>query len=205
MKADHLEILVEELSMEVFLRGLLPRVLGDQVTFSIYPSRGKPDLLRNLPARFRAYAKYLPPNWRIVVVVDRDHDDCVALKKGLDAAAEGAGLDVRRGSGARDWRVVNRIAIEELEAWYFGDWTAVAAVYPGVNKTLEQRGGYRDPDNIRGGTWEAFERLLQNAGYYEAGLSKTDAARQLGRVITPERSRSRSFVRFCDALREACR
>jgi hypothetical protein len=204
MKADHLEILVEEPSMEAFLRELLPRLLGNRATFRVYPSQGKDDLLRNLPARLKAYAKFLPANYRIVVVVDRDGDDCLQLKKKLDGIAAEAGLATRKGARVPAWRVVNRIAVEELEAWYFGDWEAVLQCYPGVPRTLEQRAGYRDPDDIRGGTWEAFERLLQKAGYFPSGLGKTEVARSLGKLVMRERTRSRSFTLFCDVLLEAC-
>jgi hypothetical protein len=204
MTVDHLEILVEELSMEAFLRALLPRLLGDRATFNVYPSRGKQDLLRNLPLRLKGYAKFLPATTRVVVVVDRDDDDCRKLKKQLEDAAAAAGLQTRKGGRIPTWRVVNRIAIEELEAWYFGDWDAVVHLYPRVSKTLISRAGYRDPDDIAGGTWEAFERVLQKAGYFEAGLSKTEVARELGKLIVPERNRSRSFAVFCEALSEAC-
>jgi hypothetical protein len=72
MSAEHLEILVEERSMEVFLRAHLPRLLGGDATFNVYPSQGKQDLMRNLPDRLKGYASWLPEGWRIVVVVDRD-------------------------------------------------------------------------------------------------------------------------------------
>lgn len=204
MKADHLEILVEEPSMEAFLRELLPRLLGETATFSIHPSQGKHDLLRNLPSRLRAYARFLPESHRILVLVDRDDDDCLELKNRLEAAAAGAGLTTPRGGIVAAWQVVNRIAVEELEAWYFGDWDAVVGCYPRVPRTLERRAGYRDPDDIRGGTWEAFERVMQKAGYFSSGVGKIEVARTLGRVVTPMRSRSRSFAVFCDALSAAC-
>jgi len=69
-------VLVEEHSMEVFLAGLLPRLLGQRATFTVHAHQGKSDLLAKLAPRLRAYAKWLPATWRIVVVVDRDRDDC---------------------------------------------------------------------------------------------------------------------------------
>ncbi len=59
MRAEHLEILVEEPSMEAFLRELLPRVLGDAATFEIYPYQCKDDLLAKLPARLKGNGTYL--------------------------------------------------------------------------------------------------------------------------------------------------
>ena len=67
----------------------------------------------------------------------------------------------RSRAGGRPWQVVNRVAVEELEAWYFGDWEAVRAAYPRVSANTPQRQGLRDPDGIAGGTWEAFERVMQ--------------------------------------------
>ena len=99
--------------------------------------------------------------------------------------------------------LVNRIAIEELEAWYFGDWPAVCAAYPKVSAHVASKAGYRDPDSIAGGTWEAFERVLQRHGYFRGGLAKIEAARALGAAIDPARNRSVSFGRLRDAVLEA--
>jgi hypothetical protein len=98
--------------------------------------------------------------------------------------------------------VLNRIAIEELEAWYFGDWTAVREVYPKLPATVPNRAKYRDSDRISGGTWEAFERLCQKAGYFKTGLRKIEAAALIGPRIVPARNRSRSFQVLRDALQE---
>ena len=70
----------------------------------------------------------------------------------LERICDNAGLRSRRGAGSPDWQVVTRIAIEELEAWYFGDWEAVREAYPGVSPSVPQQAPYRDPDAIRGGT-----------------------------------------------------
>lgn len=42
MSVAHVEVLVEEPSVEAALRALLPRLLGD-VSFEIYPHQGKHD------------------------------------------------------------------------------------------------------------------------------------------------------------------
>lgn len=203
MTAEHLEILVEEASMEAFLRALMPGLLGDAVPFNVYPHQGKQDLLDKLPNRLSGYARWLPPTWRIVVVVDQDDDACAELKKRLEQMAAATGLRTRTAAGSTVWQIVNRIAIEELEAWYFGDWQAVQKVYPRVNATVPRQAKFRDPDAVAGGTWEAFERVLQNAGYFKSGLRKIEAARDLGAVIDPSRNRSPSFRVFRAAILEA--
>ena len=201
--ADHLVLLVEEQSMEAFLRGLLPRVLPPGLTFDVIAFQGKDDLLRKLPARLRGYQRWLPPEWRLVVLVDQDAGDCRELKTELEQAAAGAGLVSRTAAGDRPWQVANRVVIEELEAWYFGDWEAVRGAYPRVSRTVPQQARYRDPDAIQGGTWEAFERVLQRHGYFRTGLRKVEAARAVAANIDLGRSRSRSFERFRDVIVEA--
>lgn len=177
MSAAHLELLVEEPSMEAFLRALLPRLLPQDRTFEVHPFQGKYDLLGKLEPRLRGYAAWLPADWRILVVVDRDDEDCLELKRRLEAIAQRAGLRTRGCQTNAPWQLVNRIAIEELEAWYFGDWVAVCSAYPRASVSVPNRRGFRDPDAIGGGTWEAFERVMQAQGYFRGGLLKIEAAR----------------------------
>jgi hypothetical protein len=201
--AQHLEVLVEEPSTEAFLRELLPRLLPGDRTFRVLPFQGKADLLGKLQDRLRGYASWLPETTRVLVVVDRDDDDCRKLKRKLDTMAAAAGLRTRSTAAGRPWQVVNRIAIEELEAWYFGDWQAVCEAYPGVSATITNKRGFRDPDAISGGTWEQFERVLQRHGHFRHGLRKIEAARAIGARLNPERNTSNSFGQFCAAILEA--
>lgn len=205
MAASHLELLVEEPSMEAFLQALLPRLLPQGTTFAVHPFQGKPDLLGKLEARLRGYVSWLTEDCRIMVIVDRDDDDCRVLKEELESIARRAGLRTRSVSGGASWQLVSRIAIEELEAWYFGDWEAVCEAYPRVVPTIPSRRRYREPDAITGGTWEAFERVMQRYGYFMNGLAKIESARRIGTYMDSSRCRSKSFQVFRDALVEALR
>jgi hypothetical protein len=53
-------------------------------------------------------------------VIDRDNDDCIELKHQLNEIAGAANLKTRSSAGGGTYNVANRLAIEELEAWYFG-------------------------------------------------------------------------------------
>jgi len=203
VKAEHLEILVEEPSMEAFLQELLPRLLADRASYQTYVYQGKQDLLSKLESRLHGYADWIPEHWRIVVLVDRDDDSCEELKQTMETAAERAGLETRTRAGGPVWQVVNRIAVEELEAWYFGDWNAVCEEYPDVPAGIPRKSPYRDCDAIAGGTWEALERILQRAGYFAGGLRKIELARAIGSRIDPGANTSGSFCTFRDALLEA--
>lgn len=198
----HLEFLVEDRSMEVFLRSLLPRWLPAELTWSVHAYQGKPDLFQRLPDRLRGFANYLPDNSRIVVLVDCDDDECVSLRRKMDAAATNAGLRIRSAENSREWQIVNRIAVEELEAWYFGEWQAVCQAFPRLPSHLPKKASFRDPDAIRGGTWEAFERVLQKYGYDKTGLRKPAAARLIGSTFDAGACRSRSFQKLHAVIAE---
>ena len=200
----HFEFLVEELSTEAALSNLVPNILEAEHTFAVHPFQGKADLLANLPARLQAYRTWLPKDWRIVVLIDEDREDCKALKGQLEKAAKKAGLVTRTSTkGQSPFQILNRLAIEELEAWFFGDVLAVKAAYPRVLATLSKKAKYRDPDSIVGGTWEALERELKKAGYYPTGMPKIEVSRSVSRHMDVERNRSHSFQVFVNGLK-AC-
>lgn len=202
MTVSHVEILVEEQSMEVALRGLLEKIVGHRFTYEFRVFSGKYDLLAKLPSRLKGYAHWLPQDWRIIVVIDRDEEDCRELKHRLDLVSSKAGLLVRSRPSGHAYQVVNRLAIEELEAWYFGDWDAVRTAYPKVPARVPDRRGFRDPDSIQGGTWQAFERILQSVGYFRTGLRKIEAAREIAKHWRPNDNRSRSFQALRDVILE---
>lgn len=199
VRPEHLEILVEERSIAAFLDVLLPKVLT-RLTWKVHEHGSKRELLSRLPQRLRGYRGWLASGTRVLVLVDRDADDCQALKGRVNAAATEAGLTPRSPSERDAYDFAARIVVEELEAWYFGDWEAVRAAYPKVGATVPAQEPYRDPDGIRGGTWEAFERVLQQAGYFSSGLRKIEAARTIADHFVPARNRSGSFRAFRDLL-----
>lgn len=191
--------------MEAALALLLPKMLRPGIRAELRQFQCKDELLKRLPERLRGYAQWLPPNAAVLVVVDRDDDDCRELKYRLDEMARAAGLvtctaartaarsaDAPPDEGGR-FQVINRIAIEELESWYFGDWAAVCAAYPKMPASLPSRAGFRDPDGIKGGTWEALEREFQKKGYFRHGLRKMELAREVAARMDPARNRSGSF------------
>jgi hypothetical protein len=200
---EKLIVFVEESSMEVALEQLLPKLIGD-IEFQIIRFQCKDDLLKKAPSRLQGYASWLPTGWRILVLVDRDDDDCAVLKAGLENMAAKAGLLTKTAvDHGQPFQVVNRIAIEELEAWFFGDWVAMRAAYPRVPATIPQKAGFRDPDAIAGGTWEAVERILKKAGYFSTGLRKLELARSVAAHMDVNQNQSRSFQAFANAVTAA--
>jgi hypothetical protein len=114
--------------------------------------------------------------------------------------ATAAGLTTRTAALGPTFQVVKRIVVEELEAWFFGDWEAVREAYPRVPRSVPRGRRHRFPDAIQGGTWEAFERELQKAGYFKSGLRKIEAARAVAAHMDPARNESPSFCAVRDVL-----
>lgn len=198
MKVEHLVFFVEEPSTERFLTGFLSRFLSED-QFRIHAYRGKSALEKNLERRLRGYARWIPKTWRIVILVDRDNEDCRTLKQRYEEIVRKAGLRSKFRSET-NWVVATRIAIEELEAWYIGDWAALCDAYPRIPPNGDKRKKFRDPDAVTGGTWEALEQVLQKAGYFRGGLEKVELARAMASRIRPHQNRSRSFQEFWDLL-----
>ena len=195
------EFLLEEESARAALAALLPALFAPAgATFRLRVFRGKQTLLKELPQRLRGYREQLPlrPNLRIVILTDRDHDECRALKQQLEDIVRTAGFPTKThpAAGGR-YHVVTRIACEELEAWLLGDQAAVSRAYPRV-KPHHFKAAFThttDPDAIRGGTAEALERVFIAANL-PAGKLKVEWAERIGPHLDPARNQSASFRCF---------
>jgi hypothetical protein len=197
----HIEFLVEELSAEMTLHNLLPKLVTGDHTYRIISFQGKQDLLKKLPIELRGYRRWINDEFKIVVLIDKDQQECHKLKGLLENISEVAGLITRsKATGKSNFHVLNRIAIEELESWFFGDPDAVKMAYPKVSSKFNQKAQYRIPDQIQGGTWEAMERILQAGGYFKSGYRKTEAAQRISQYMEPLRNRSKSFQVFWNGI-----
>lgn len=196
-----LYIYLEEASAEAALRSIMPRLLpeGWQTIYAVF--QGKDDLLDKLPSRLKVYRHWPPEQWRVLVLVDRDEAECEVLKERLEQMAVGEDLCTKTSAQGRAFQVLNRIVVEELEAWFLGDIEALRAAYPRLPATLPQKKAFRAPDTIKGGTWEALARELQKAGYYgPAGIPKIEVARKVSCHMDPSRNTSHSFRVFVQGV-----
>ena len=197
----HIDFLVEELSLQETLDVLLVKILPELITFNIHAFRGKQDLLSKLPNRLKGYKAWITDDYKIMILIDEDRQNCKELKESLESMATSSGFITKSSAKNKEsFQVVNRIVVEELEAWFFGDVNAIIAAYPRVKKSIRQKSKYRDPDGIKGGTWEALERVLQDASYHPGGLEKVKAARDIAPHMNPEENCSKSFQVFYKGL-----
>ncbi len=202
----HIEFLLEEYSAEAALRHILPKIFSDNVSYALHAHQGRDDLLKKLPHRLKAYRQWLTDDYKIIVLIDEDRKDCHELKTHLEKAAHEVGFVTKSSAAPNEiFQVVNRIAIEELEAWFFGDVEALHAAYPKISTNLQSKVKFRNPDAITGGTYEALEYLLRQKKYYnrEERVHKPVVAQNIAQHMEPSRNRSKSFQVFVEGLK-AC-
>ncbi|MEI8394752.1 MAG: DUF4276 family protein [Rhodospirillaceae bacterium] len=166
----HFEFLVEGHSDLIALSILMDKILGtygQTHTWKIHKHRGigtlpakpcaKPDkkdqtLLHNLPSKLRAYGAERRDDVAVVVLVDLDsRPDCVSFKRELEELLNYC---------TDKPKTLFRIAIEEMEAWFFGDKNAIIKAYP--NADLIVLNGY--VQDSRCGTWEKLADAIHPGG-----------------------------------------
>ncbi len=187
MQKDYLEILVEEKTMEVFLKGVLPKILPDGFTLDenclIRPHNGKHELKKMLPKIVRAYNNY-PYPVKALIIQDQDSSDCLDLKNSL--------VDLVKEHNP-NLNFLVRIACRELENWYLGDLPAVESIYPESRASkLIKKAKYRNPDRVNGS--EEMYRFSKN-------FAKVSCARKISTVISIDNNTSPSFQQFCSGLK----
>jgi hypothetical protein len=209
----HLEILVEDSSGAKLIEILLPKLIGQQSqrpTWRVHPYKGigrippnlspatdakKRILLDHLPRILRGY-RNTPGVDAVVVILDCDRRDCVRFLQELKGVAESCDFDQK---------TIFRLAIEEVEAWYFGDRSAVLKAYPRAKRPVLD--AYQQ-DSICG-TWERLAEALAygrsksglRTGERSAGVMKHEWADAIGRLMDVENNASPSFQKLRDGLR----
>jgi len=196
-----LEILVEEPSAEEALRHLLPKIARGRGRAKVLNLGSKYKLLQVLPSRLAAYRQRIENGeaLRIIVLVDRDNDDCKELKNILETMASVAGLPTKTSPDAKGhFLVLNRVVVEELESWFIGDPEALRRAFTSLPPINAATGVFRNPDN--GGSWEALHRFLKKRGIYTSSFPKIDAARRIAPHMEIAVNRSRSFQTFISGM-----
>jgi hypothetical protein len=207
----HLEVLVEDASGKIALETLVPKVLGAQGTahtWRIHAYKGigriprnlqagadptKRMLLNQLPRLLAGYGK-TPGVDAVMVVLDSDTRPCTDFLEELKAIAALGHLNT-----------LFRLAIEEMEAWYFGDRDALKAAYPRAKaKALN---GYIQ-DSVCG-TWEMLAdavfpggvATIKKQGWPLSGQVKCEWAERIPPYMDIEANQSPSFRKFVQGLR----
>ncbi|MEI8094419.1 MAG: DUF4276 family protein [Spirochaetales bacterium] len=208
----HIEFLVEDSSGARAVENLIPRIIGQESmphTWRIHKYKGvgtipkgmsnatdaaKRILLDNLPRLLGGYDK-TPGIDAVVVIVDTDRHDCRAFLQELQSLSA---LTTRR------VRVLFRLAIEEVEAWYLSDQAAVLAAYPSAKRQVLNS---YVPDSVCD-TWETLadavvvggRAQVKADGWPRSGELKHEWAERITPLISIESNPSPSFQKFRNGL-----
>lgn len=208
----HIEVLVEDSSGERLLAQLLPQILGEQGaphTWRLKAYKGigripkglsakadpaKRILLDQLPRLLQGYGK-TPGIDAVVVVLDTDRRDCKSFLQELKSVADQCKPAPN---------TLFRLAIEEMEAWYFGDRAALLKAFPRAKRDVLDR--YVQDSAC--GTWELLAdavhaggvAAIKKAGWPLPGQLKHEWAEKIGPFMTLHQNSSPSFCKFRDGL-----
>jgi len=202
----HIEVLVEDSSGAALMKHLMPKLLGEAAgehAWRVHDFKGVGRIPKNLTqqsdARITTLLDKLPRMLEgygksgyeaVLVLVDTDRHDASAFRRDLEALLE-------RCPNAP--KTVFGLATEEIEAWYFGDRTALLEAYPRADKRVLNK--YQQ-DAVCG-TWEMLAdalvkggaAALKQQGFHKAGEFKHECAHRIGPLMDVARNQSPSF---CD-------
>jgi len=208
----HVEFLVEDRSAGKAMEILAPKLLGD-ISHRIIPYRGighippklspehdpqKRLLLDQLPRLLRGYGKIPGDSGYIVVVIcDLDRKDKTQFSAELDGVLDACDPKPK---------TIFCLAIEEFEAWYLGDLSAVRMAYPKAKNGVLAM--YRN-DSICG-TWEVLadavyrggHKELKKRGYQIVGTQKSEWAKEISPHMNIQNNSSPSFCHMREKLQE---
>lgn len=181
--SEELVFFLEGRSEEGMLRGLLPKILPDEIRPTLVIFEGKQDLKKQLPIKIKGWTR---PCLGFVVLQDQDGADCVVEKNKLKEICEK--------SGAKSYIV--RIACHELESWYLGDLKSVSLALgiPNLEK-FQNKKKYRNPDALGNPTEEL--KKITNHVYQKANSSRKIGAYLFDRI---HENTSQSFKVFISGV-----
>ena len=177
-----LVVFTEEMSAKVMLESLLPRLLPQEIHIQCIDFEGKQDLEKQLPIKLKG--------WRtrdtcFVILRDQDSGNCHHIKRNLRSICDAANKP----------EVLIRIACHELESWYWGDLAAVEASLEIDGLTAFQATAkYRNPDAIIHPSAK-LKKVTKNR------YQKVGGSRVIGRHLSLDNNRSRSFRNFIHGVR----
>jgi hypothetical protein len=191
----HLEFLLEEASMQNVLEDVLSRLVSNdsEFTWRCHPYNGKENLIRRLPNLLHGYSKWITDEYHIIIVIDRDQDDCHELKQRI--------VDMCNKAGLSEQSLV-RIVVVMLESWFFGDPKALEAAFPRLKQRRIGDGAtYRNPEE-RPDPARDLDREMREVGY-KAGYRKLAHSRAISPHLNleEEHNRSHSFNVTLQALK----
>lgn len=171
-------------SLKELLDNILPKILPEGVSFKTIPHSGKSDLQKSIPRKLKGWGTN---NTSFVILHDKDSNDCIKLKRALQALCDKADRP----------DTLVRIVCTELESWYLGDLAAVEEAYNIKNLSKQQtKSKFRDPDSIE----NAAEEIKKIVKSYQ----KISGARLISKNMNISNNLSKSFNIFVEGIKRIC-
>ncbi|WP_172622688.1 DUF4276 family protein [Aquicella siphonis] len=170
--------------MSLFLRDLLPRLFPtfiDEEHYSLRHHDGKEDLIGAIPPFIKGIASKFEVS--VIIIHDQDNKDCVQLKAEIKQLCKHSTAPV-----------FIPIPCRELEAWYLGDPEGFSSIYQEFDKVKKKNVFRRNPDDLI-----KPSKIIKD---YVPSFSKTDAARNMGKIINTDKNKSKSFQYFIRELKK---
>ncbi len=153
-------------------------------------------LLDQLPKLLRGYGR-TPGVDAVLIVLDSDNRDCAAFLTELKSVANTCDPAPN---------TLFRLAIEEIEAWYLGDRSALLRAYPRAKTDVLNRYAQDSVCN----TWELLadavypggSAAIKAAGWPLPGQVKHEWAERIGPLMSPDQNASASFGKFRSGLQK---
>ena len=167
--------MLEEISAKYVMQALEGEIfkgLGADITAQYITHQGKGDLMASIPIKLKAWGT---PNTYFIILIDQDTSNCEDLKREIQKKCENS-----------PHKPLIRIICAELEAWYFGDLSAVEQVYKDFKAGMyKNKARYRYPDSISKPS-VVLRRIIN-------GFSKSHAAKHIPAYMTIASNSSPSF------------
>ena len=213
----HFDFLIEDVSGERTLEILIPKILNDSHTYTIHSYKGIGHLPKNLKSstldpstrvllnhlpklingfgkRHQGYGETYPAV--LIIIVDLDSKEKTTFLDELNQVLENCSSRPK---------VNFCLAIEEGEAWFLGDSSAIKKAYPSVKRQFLTN---YVPDSICG-TWELLSNAiykggvdaLKRKGHHAVGKEKSNWAINITPHMDVENNLSPSFCYFRDTIK----
>ena len=206
----HVELLIEDLSGKKAMDILIPKLIDNGMPVITHSYKGigripknlkpktdasKRQLLDQLPHLLQGYGK-VPECKSVIVICDLDNKDKQLFLSELNKVLE---------SCYPKPDAIFCLAIEEFEAWYLGDLSAVNKAYPHAKNNVLNK--YIN-DSICG-TWEVLadavykggSKELRKRGWQEIGEQKSVWAELISPYMNVDDNKSPSFIEMRNQLR----
>ena len=205
----YVELLIEDISGKKAMDILIPKLVDNTIPIRTHPYKGigripkglkpktdakKRQLLDQLPRLLQGFGN-VPDCKAVIVICDLDDKDKQQFLAELNAVLE---------SCHPQPNAVFCLAIEEFEAWYLGDLTAVRKAYPHAKSNVLSK---YENDSICG-TWELLadavyaggSKALSKKGWQMVGEQKSIWAEAISPHMIIEENASPSFNEMREKL-----